>query len=347
MKRRDFIFTASLTAAAAAFSPLKVLAKEKEDLQIIKPKRIKPGDRVGIVAPGSYISEKELIETVTNLKKLGFKPYYTENILKRHGYLAGTDEERVADLHEMFSNPKIDWIIAARGGYGCTRILPMLDYNLIKNNPKVLMGYSDITALFYAIFKQTGLITFHGPVGISTFNDFSIDYVKKVLFAPDKGVVLKSKVENYNGDTIPFTIRSGKARGRLVGGNLSLATAVIGTKYDVDYSGKIVFLEEVGEEPYRIDRMLTQMIEAGKFEKAAGIVLGKFWNCEVKKDKPEFDNSLTLNEVLYDRLFGLGIPIFYGASFGHITNKFVLPFGVKAEMDASEKTITLLESAVV
>ncbi len=346
MKRRNFLYTASLAIAATAVEPLKIFSNFKEP-KIIKPKRIKPGDTVGIVAPGSYISEKELEETVTNIENLGFKPYYTKNILKRFGYLAGSDKIRVDDLHEMFSNPKVDWIIAARGGYGCTRILPMLDYDLIRRNPKVLMGYSDITALLFAIFSQTGLITFHGPVGISTFNDFSVDYVKEVLFAPDSRVVLKSKTEEYNGEEIPYTVRSGKAQGRLVGGNLSLATALIGTKYDVDYSGKIVFLEEVEEEPYRIDRMLTQMIEAGKFENAAGIALGKFWDCEAKKNKPEFENSLTLTEVIYDRLFKLGIPIVYGTSFGHITNKFVLPFGIKAELDATEKIITLLESAVV
>ena len=347
MKRSNFLKTIAFTSVSLAANPLKIFAKEGEEPSIIKPNRIKPGDTVGIIAPGSFITEDEFNETIDNLKNLGFKPYYTKNILKRHGYLAGTDKERADDIHEMFSNPNVDWIIAARGGYGCTRILPLLDYNLIKNNPKVLMGYSDITALLYAIFSRTGLVGFHGPVGISTFNDFSVEYIKKVLFQPDNGVVLESKVEDFNGERIPFTIRSGKARGRLIGGNLTLAVSLIGTKYDIDYSGKVVFLEEVGEEPYRIDRMLTQMIEAGKFENAAGIVLGKFWRCEVKKDKPEFKISLTLDEVLYDRLFQLGIPIFYGASFGHITNKFVLPFGINIEMDAQEKTITLLESAVI
>lgn len=347
MKRRNFLQTLALAGGAAALSPIKNLPSNLGQKKIIKPKRIKPGDRVGIVAPGSYIDLKELLETVENLQKLGFKTYYTGNVMKRYGYLAGRDEERVQDLHEMFKNPEIDWIIAARGGYGCTRILPMLDYDLIAKHPKVLMGYSDITALLFAIYEKTGLIGFHGPVGISNFNDFSIDYMKKVLYSPDEGVVLRSKKQQFDGQEIPFTVRSGKARGRLVGGNLSLATALIGTPYDVDYSGKIVFLEEVGEEPYRIDRMLTQMIEAGKFKNAKGIVLGKFWNCEIKKEKPEFENSLTLTEVIYDRLFKLGIPVFYGASFGHINNKFTLPFGVKAELDATEKTITLLESAVV
>ena len=347
MKRREFIRNGVLaTLAIGTMQNLFGGTKSIKEKKIIKPKRIKPGDTVGIVAPGSYITEKELEETIQNLKMLGMKPYYTNNVLKKHGYLGGTDKERVADLHEMFSNPEVDWIIAARGGYGCTRILPMLDYDLIRNNPKVLMGYSDITALLYAIFAQTGLVTFHGPVGVSTFNDFSVNYVKKVLFDAESGILLKSHEEVFNNEKIPYTVRSGKVRGQLVGGNLSLAVAVIGTKYDVDYSGKIVFLEEIGEEPYRIDRMLTQMIEAGKFEKAAGIALGKFIDCEVDKEKPEFENSLTLSEVIYDRLFNLGIPVAYGLSFGHITNKFVLPFGIMAEFDAGERTITLLESAV-
>ncbi len=347
MKRRNFIRALPLTGLAAVSFPFNIFAAAKSNFKIIKPKRIKPGQTVGIIAPGSFITKEELDETIDNVKNLGFKPYFTENILKRSGYLAGTDEERLSDLHEMFRNPRVDWILAARGGYGCSRILPYINYELIRNNPKVLMGYSDVTALLYAIFAQTGLVGFHGPVGISTFNDFSIEYIEKVLFQPDKGIVLRSNEEDFNGQKIPFTIRSGQSRGRLIGGNLTLAVSLIGTKYDVDYSGKILFLEEVGEEPYRIDRMLTQMIEAGKFKNLAGIVLGKFRKCEIKKEDPEFPKSFTLNEVLYDRLFGLNIPVFYGASFGHITNKFVLPIGINVKMDAEEKTITLLESAVI
>jgi len=347
LKRRNFIWALSVSSIAGAVSPAKMFPAISKNKNIIRPKKIRKGDTVGIIAPGSFITEDELKETLENIRKLGCKPYYTNNILKRDGYLAGTDKERADDVHEMFSNPNVDWILAARGGYGCSRILPMLDYKLIRDNPKILMGYSDITALLYAIYSRTGLIGFHGPVGISTFNDFSLDYINKVLFEANRKITLKSKEEEFNGQKIPFTIRSGKSRGKLIGGNLTLAVSLIGTKYDVDYSGKIVFLEEVGEEPYRIDRMLTQMIEAGKFNNAAGIVLGKFWDCEIKKEKPEFKESFTLTEVLYDRLFQLDIPIFYGASFGHITNKFVLPIGVEAEMDAVEKTITLLESAVV
>ncbi len=349
MHRRNFLKSASAISAFSLLGKAETFGKTFHPTEeIIKPKRLEPGNTIALVAPAGSINEDELKESIENIEKLGFKTAYNESILEKHGYLAGSDQRRAEELNEMFGRKEFDGIICVRGGYGCSRILPMLDYKTIKNNPKVLCGYSDITSLLYGIFAKTGLVAFHGPVGTSTYNDFSKKNFTDILLNPSEKQIL------FNAEEIDppenkklYTIRSGKGIGRLVGGNLSIVVSLIGTEYDVDTTGKIVFLEEIGEEPYRIDRMLTQMIQAGKFVKASAIALGIFEKCEVKKQDPEFVNSLSLQEVLYDRLYPLGLPIVYGLSFGHVVNKFTLPFGIMAELNADNQTLTLLEPAVV
>lgn len=343
MKRREFVKSIS---AAAALSAIPEVYSGVDEQVKIKPSKLNKGDTIGLIAPGSYISTDELQDSVENLEKLGYRVSYDERILSKSGYLAGTDATRAEDLNAMFADKNIKGIVCARGGYGCARILPMLDYSLIKNNPKILIGYSDITALLNAIYFQTGLVTFHGLVGISTFNDFSVDYFNEVVVHPEDNLVLISAADEEDGGSKITTIVSGKAEGELIGGNLSVLVSLIGTKYDFNGQGKIIFLEEIGEEPYRIDRMLTQMIQSGKFDGAAGIALGVFKNCEPKKKDASFDSSFSLMEVLFDRLSDLKIPIVYGLSFGHIKNKFTLPVGIKAGLDTINQTITLLEIAV-
>jgi len=345
MRRRDFIKSVS---TAAALTAIPKIYSAVYPLSKIKPPRLKAGDTLGLIAPGSYISEDELKESIGNLEKLGYKVVYNERILSKTGYFAGTDESRAEELNSMFADKKVNGIICARGGYGCVRILPMLNYNLIKNNPKVIIGYSDITALLNGINTETGLITFHGPVGISTFNEFSVTYFNEVLAHSEKDLVLISAKGEDQKDTDEITtIVSGKSVGELIGGNLSVLISLIGTKYDFDGEGKIIFLEEIGEEPYRIDRMLTQLIQSGKFDKAAGIAMGVFKDCEPKEKDPSFSTSFSLTEVLFDRLSNLSIPVIYGMSFGHIKNKFTLPIGIKAELDTVNQTITLLENSVI
>lgn len=342
MKRNEFIKSTGLMGLAIAVNPAKLLAGRQKQ-QILKPAKLNPGDKVGLVVPASFITEKQLEEAKRNIENLGLVPYYTNNVLARDGYLGGTDKQRADDINAMFSDKSIKAVWSVRGGYGCARMLDMLDYDLIKKNPKILIGYSDITALLYAIFARTGLVTFHGPVATSTFDDFSVSYLKSLLFEVNSNVKLvQSPVAEE-----PLVIRSGKASGRLVGGNLSIVVSLIGTKYDVDSRDKIIFLEEIKEEPYRIDRMLTQMIQAGKFDGAKAVVLGNFRKCDIRKNDPEFDESFTLSEVLYDRLFNLGIPVIYGMSFGHIDNKFTLPFGVKAELNTLDASVVLKENPVV
>ncbi|MDO8548953.1 MAG: LD-carboxypeptidase [Ignavibacteria bacterium] len=345
MKRKNFIKKLSLASAASFLPSERIISNSSNVNQKIKPRRLKEGDTIALAAPGSYISEEELQDCIKNLQSLGFKSVYNESILYKTGYFSGNDKQRAKELMEMFSREDVDGIMCARGGYGCSRILPLLDYDAIKNNPKVLIGYSDVTALLYGIHSKTGLVCFHGPVGISTFNEFSTNYFKDVLISPHDKLELISKPEENKPE--PVTITSGKAEGELIGGNLSVVVSLIGTEYDVDTENKIIFLEETTEEPYRVDRMLTQMLMSGKFDKAAGIALGIFDNCEPKKENPSFKNSFSLMEVLFDRLSGLGIPVVYGLSFGHIKNKFTLPFGIKVELNTDEKKLTLLGKAVI
>jgi len=345
MKRRNFITSVGAASASLLLSSRAAFAESS--LKIIKPKRLKIGDTIGLVSPGGFITEEQLEESKRNISSLGFSVMVAKNILHTNGYFAGTDKERAEDLHEMFGNKKIDGIVCVRGGYGCARTLDFLDFNLIKRNPKALIGYSDITALLYGIFSQTGLVGFHGPVATSTFNDFSVTNFTNVLLHPQRQLALQSAVEDFTKTEYkPFAIRGGKAIGKLIGGNLSIVASLIGTKYDVDSKGKIIFLEEVGEEPYRIDRMLTQMIQAGKFKQAAGIALGVFSKCESKPAESGIANSFSLSEVLQERLFQLKIPVLYGLSFGHVVNKFTLPFGINAELDVDYQRLTLLEEGV-
>jgi muramoyltetrapeptide carboxypeptidase len=347
MLRKDFLKT---IPAAAAVLTVPLNGIKNIPGQVIKPHRLQPGDTIGIIAPGSYITEKELSDSEENLKKLGFNVFYTKNILAKYGYLAGTDNQRAADVHEMFSNKDIKGIICARGGYGCARLLPLLNYKLIENNPKVICGYSDVTALLYGIYSQTGLVCFHGPVGISTYNDYSTECFNRVLVNPENREVFHSMPEeNLTENYRLKVIAGGKCRGITAGGNLSIVTSMAGTPYDIDTDGKIVFLEETGEEPYRIDRMLTQLLQSGKLNKAAGVVMGIFSKCEPKVKEGEADNaeSFTLMEVLADRLGGLNIPVIYGMSFGHVTNKMTIPVGIEMELDTADASLTLAEPAVI
>lgn len=352
MNRKKFFKSIAALTALSSVSARTLDSFEPDEnavdkRPIIKPKRIKEGDRIALVAPGSYISESELQDSVKNLSDLGFQVTFSERLTLQNGYFSGTDSQRAEDLMEMFEREDVDAIMCVRGGYGCARILPLLDYNIIRHNPKILIGYSDVTALLYGIFKNTGLITFHGPVATSTFNDFSVNNFKNVLMNPESNK--KFFNANPSSDENIYGVQplvEGKAKGRLIGGNLSIMVSLIGTKYDIDYSNKIIFIEEIGEEPYRIDRMLTQLIQADKFKKAAGIMMGIFSKCEPKEKDASFSKSFSLMEVLKDRFSGFKIPVIYGMSFGHVKDKFTIPFGALAELDTSEQSFTLLESAV-
>jgi len=348
-KRRTFLKSATVLGATTLL-PNTSWGNDSISFTLpkIKPRKLKKGDTIGLVAPGYAIKPEVLEKALATLKEMGFKPFHTNRLVGNHGYFSNTDEERAKDVNEMFANPDIDGILCARGGYGCTRILDQLDYTTIKNNPKVLIGFSDITALIQAIYKETGLVCFHGPVGSTIDDAYSQKYFKKVLMKGKEVQKIKNAkltdpkfLENPEYDR--YTITLGSCEGELAGGSLTLVNALIGTPHEIDFTDKLVFLEDVEEAPYRIDRMLTQLIEGPTFKKAKGIVFGVCKGCDREKKEDNF----TLKEVIMDRIAPLGIPAAYGMSFGHVPNNFTLPVGILASFNATEMTLELLEAAVL
>lgn len=342
MNRRTFTkkLTRQLSVGMAIATPFNsfAIAYKPQMRGMQKPKSLKAGDTVGLIAPGSSVSPEKFERALNNMAALGLKVKYTAAVKSQHGYLAATDSERLSDLHNMFADKTVDAIWCLRGGYGCTRLLPQIDFKLIKKNPKIIIGYSDITALLLGIQKKSNLIGFHGPVATSTFTDYAIQQLKSVLMDEEQNQVIKGGMFDYPSEVI----RPGKARGCLTGGNLSLLAAISGTDFEMKMKNKIVFIEDIGEKPYRIDRMLTQLRQSGGLGKAAGIALGVFDGCEAK----EGSNSLSLIDTLKDRLYDLDIPVYYGLPFGHVDDQCTLPVGIKVELDASNGKLTFLERAV-
>lgn len=336
LNRRNFLRTSGLAALA---TQLPLLAQGNPSPQtILKPPRLKVGDTVGLINPASPINSKDIEDARKTLAVLGLNVKLAPHLLDRHGYLAGIDADRAADVNAMFADSSVRAIVAMRGGWGCNRILPLLNYSLIRASPKILMGYSDITSLLLAIYARSGVVTFHGPVGTSTWNPFTVDYVKRILFAGEALTMQNALAQ------IPArveTITPGKARGKLVGGNLSVLAGMVGSNYLPYWQQTILFVEETGEEVYRVDRMLTQLKLAGILEQIAGFVFGQCTNC-----KPKEKDSLTLTQVLREHIRPLRIPAWYGSMIGHIKDKFTVPVGVEVEIDASLGTIRMLESAV-
>jgi muramoyltetrapeptide carboxypeptidase len=354
MERRSFL--AQATAAAAALTlPAAVLAAEPPlgkaaHRRLIKPKALKPGDTIGIIAPASYVEKQaDIDEARTTIEGLGFRTVFGTHVSERFGYLAGSDHARAEDVNAMFRRKDVDGIIALRGGWGCLRMIPYLDYAMIRRHPKVIMGYSDITTMLNAIYYRAGLVTFHGPVAISTYNEYTNEYLKRAIFTPKPigRVEQPPQSADDKGDTAIVSLGKGRGSGPLVGGNLSLIVTMLGTPYEIDLRGKVLFLEEVGEEPYRVDRMLTHLWMTGRLQKLAGLVIGKFTNCVPKKENPEYTSSFTVEELFRERILPLGIPAIAGAMIGHIKNKLTMPIGVRATVDADARTLTITEAAVV
>jgi muramoyltetrapeptide carboxypeptidase len=304
---------------------------------MIKPKKLKFGDTIGIVAPGSPTTEEKVEKAYEKLKEMGFKVKLGKSCYSKYGYLAGRDELRAEDLNSMFRDTEVDGIICLRGGYGTIRILELLDYNLIRANPKVFVGYSDITVIHIAINQISNLVTFHGPMAASDLagdiSNFSLDSLFNSILDRDFDGNLKNPTEEL------ITINGGVAEGQIIGGNLSLITSTIGTPYEIDTKGKILFIEEIGEEPYRIDRMLNQLKLSNKLQEAEGIILGNFSNC--MPEDP--DMSLTLEEVIDDLIRPLNKPTLYNLQAGHCDPNITIPFGVRVRLNADRKEIVVLE----
>ncbi|MEO9966850.1 MAG: LD-carboxypeptidase [Reichenbachiella sp.] len=348
MDRRSFVKKSAVASAATLLTVNTVNAQSTGSQPLIKPKALRKGDTIGLITPASAVTRQAFEKAVENLEDMGFNVRFTENMSVRKGFLAGTDKQRLDDLHLMFEDSSIAGIVCARGGYGSGRLLSDINYELIKANPKVLIGYSDITALLYGIHQKTGLVCFHGPVGASEYSAFTEKGFEQVLM---KGKAAKFDIPKEwekKDDPAYQTLRivAGTAEGALVGGNLSLMCSLMGTPYDIDFTNKIVFIEDVGESPYRVDRMLTQLLNSGKLAQAKGIALGVFNGCETKPDDPDFALSTSLENVLKDRFGDLKIPVLYGLPVGHIDDNATLPLGVRAALDVEKASLRLLESGV-
>ncbi|NBC18076.1 MAG: LD-carboxypeptidase [Bacteroidetes bacterium] len=342
--RRRFLKQASAASLVAALRPVTTASRSPD---LVKPPRLHPGDTVGIIAPAGAVYRPVTVQIARErMEALGMQVRVGEHVLDRRGYLAGTDEARAADVNTMFAAPEVRGILCLRGGWGCARMLPYVDYEQARANPKVVFGYSDITALLLALYAKSGLVTFHGPTGVSTWNAFSLDYYRRLVIDAEPLTMrnptrLDDELVQEDDRVLPIT--NGTARGRLAGGNLSVLSALVGTPYLPGWEDHILFLEDIGEAVYRIDRMMTQLRLAGVLDGLAGFVFGQCTDCE--PDSGGY-GSLTLGEVLADHVAPLGIPAWRGAMIGHLRDKFTVPLGIEAEIDAEAGTIRLLEAAV-
>lgn len=316
---------------------------------LLKPKALQPGDTVGLITPATYVSDPdELLLAERTVRHFGLKMKLGRNVRKRDGYLAGALEERLADLHAMFGDPEVKAVFALRGGYGSSHLLDRLDYELVRRHPKIFLGYSDITALHLAIHQRTGLVTFHGPVTLSGFSPYTQEHFRKALFQrePPGELTNPPEANPLRPAHLLRTVRGGRARGRLTGGNLTLISTTMGTPFEIETRGRILLLEDVDEQPYSIDRMLTQLRLAGKLEAAAGVVFGECANCRPREYRPSYESTFSTGEVVDRILGGLKIPVLAGLTIGHTDDQLTLPLGVMATLDADRGTLTVEEAGV-
>lgn len=312
-------------------------------MRIIKPKKLVKGDLIGLISPASTPDDPSLINKgVKYLEQLGYKVEVGKNVGKYNGYLAGSDEERVSDIHYMFKKKEIKAIFCIRGGYGAARIIDKLNYKLIRNNPKIFVGFSDITALQMALLTKAGLLTFAGPMIVPDFttekSSFTEEFFWRIITSNKKIGRLKFPGE----DKLPG-ITKGGATGKIIGGNLAVFAALIGSGFLPTLKDKILILEDIGELPYKVDRLLNQLRLNRVFKQVKGIVLGRFVDCF--EHDPE-KKTLTLGEVMEDYLNNLKIPIVYTFPHGHIKDKVTVPIGLTIKMNATKGFVEYTESAV-
>jgi len=346
MKKRTFIKALGLSAGLSPLIGLSnnSMAKEIiEDKKPLFPQPLNRGDLVGLVSPSSATNDEILFQFAQEtLEALGLRVLRGRHLSSRYGHLAGTDAERAGDINEMFAHQEVRAIICIRGGSGAARILPLLDYKAIKKNPKPILGYSDITAIHNAINSQTGLITFHGPNGTGSWNSFNVRQFEQMFF--ERKLVKFENEQEKEDDLIVKknriqTITSGTAEGIIVGGNLTVLTGLAGSPYLPDFKNKILFLEDVGEDPYRIDRMMSTLKLMGALDKLKGFIFGQCTEC----DPSGGYGSLTVWQILQDFIKPLKIPAYRGAMIGHVDKQFIVPVGAKIKMDADKGTFEMTE----
>jgi muramoyltetrapeptide carboxypeptidase len=348
MERRGFLKLAGTAALApgAAGPALGAPSGAASTPKAVKPGRLRSGDVAGLVAPASASFESADIEIAQEMARaFGLEPRLGAHVRDRHGSLAGRDEDRAADVNRFFADPSVRAVLAIQGGWGCARILPHLDWDVIRGNPKVVAGFSDITGLHCGLQAKAGLVTFHAPNALSAWPAFSVDHFRRVVFEGEALTMANPPATEdrlVQRENRTRAITPGRARGRLVGGNLTVLTALVGTPYLPSFDGAILFLEDVREDIYRVDRMMTQLRLAGLLGRVGGFVFGSCSKC----GPGESYGSLTLEEVLDGHVKPLGVPAYEGALIGHQERQFTVPIGVEVEMDAAAGTIAMLEPAV-
>jgi muramoyltetrapeptide carboxypeptidase len=307
----------------------------------LKPKCLIPGDTIAIVSPASpsltTIHQERGIEA---LERLGYRVVIAKHANDRHLLFAGNEKDRAGDINSAFRDKSVKAIICTRGGCGTSQVLPYIDFPSIAKNPKIFVGYSDITALQIAIFNATGLVTFYGPMVATDFGKGLTKYKIKNLLHVLTETEQASELKNHQNKKI-ITLCPGRAEGHLAGGCLSIAVSTLGTEYEIDTKNKILFFEDIDEKPHRIDRYLTHLIQAGKLQQARGIIFGTFTKCNYLSRDTYYKFGVTVLDMIRERIVPLGIPSIFGLQFGHVTNKLTIPFGGRATLDATNCRVFL------
>jgi muramoyltetrapeptide carboxypeptidase len=353
-------FTMGLLSMGA-LAPLA--AQEEKQKEWIKPRGLKPGDTIMFVAPAAPVEMPALLEYARSLEKAGYKVVIPKGINRKSGYLAGSDDERAAELNAAIRDPKVRAIFPLRGGYGLTRILDRLDYAALRRDPKIITGFSDLTALHLAIARQARVVTFHSPMSLRELWQpkkefaFAATSFRRAVFADQYKDEVGYTIALPSDQPRPIKVVGGKARGRLLGGNLTLISSTLGTPYAIEPKGAILFMEDVNEAPYRVDRYLSQLRLAGVLDAVAGVVLGNFTNPPHPTLSPKDDGgegrargeakeAKEIERVLREYFAGAKVPVVMNFPVGHVANNATLPHGALVELDGDAVSLRLLENPV-
>jgi muramoyltetrapeptide carboxypeptidase len=309
---------------------------------IIKPKKLEKGSTIAFIAPSGPPPPERLKRGKRFFEQAGYRVRVYPQTRHKFGYLAGNDQERADALADAFSDDQVDAVMCVRGGYGALRLLPCIDFNVIANNPKIFIGYSDITILLLSIFKRGGFVTFHGPMAASDFGKGIRSYTKDRFFETVTGDMKVIKIDIPRGYRVA-RISGGSAKGRMVGGNLCLMSKLIGTGFLPAFKNRIVYFEDTEEEPYRIDGYLSQLFQTTDLGQAAGYIIGEFTRCEIRDYRMKGWN---VRDVIDDYFGDIGKPVIYGFPCGHGKEKITIPIGVRAELNADSRTLIFKEAGV-
>lgn len=311
-----------------------------------KPARLAKGATIRVVSPASGMwARSELWRGIAGLEALGFRVQTGKNAYRNRNYLAGSDEERARDLMDAFLDPEVDAVLPSQGGYGSARLFPLLDLDAIAANPKPFVGYSDITSLHLMFGREDGFVTFHGPNAAGFEKGYLTEYTRQAWETALMGEHPLGRIGMPDPDAYLLKVTEGVVEGEIVGGNLTLICASLGTPYEIRTRGRILFFEELDTEPWIMDHMLTHLANAGKLRDAAGFAIGTCKDCEPLKHEPGFNNQCSFEDLLFELLAPLGKPLIYGLPLGHDKDKATLPLGIPARLDATAGSLEILESA--